>query len=317
MPPAVAGVIPSSAGMLRKIAIVGANGFVGRHLVTEAIGSGIAVAGVVRSAEGAAIVRERGGEPALVSRLDAEALPSLAAAFVGCDGLVYTASVSTGPGVVDRTDPAGLATVIAACREAGVGRFVFLSGLGLAHYGMNPHCTNPYFLAKMAGEVALFRSPLVTTVFRPSYVFGRGEKFLTPLVARIASSSEFEIPGAGDYRLQPVGVNDAARAVLGALSREGSEPRMVDLVGPEVLSYRDLIERVSRALAHPVTIRSRPVEEALAQSRSGGYFGLRPHDLACLLCDEVSDPRPVEALVGRTLEGLDSMIAAAAASTTA
>jgi nucleoside-diphosphate-sugar epimerase len=299
--------------MQQRIAIIGANGFVGRHLVTQAATAGFGVTGIVRSPEASPVVRERGGDPVLVPRLDTDAIPALVTALRGSAGLVYTASVATGQGVADRTDPAGLVNVIAACREAGVPRFVFFSGLGLAHYGMNVYCTNPYFLAKMAGEVALFRSSLAVTVFRPSYVFGRGEKFLTPLVARIATptSTEIEIPGDGGYRLQPVSVADAARAAMGALSREGSEPLVVDLVGPEEVSYRDLIGRVSRSLSRSITVRSRPVEEALAEARSGGYFGLRPHDLACLLCDEVSDPRAVEALVGRPLESLDAMIAAA------
>lgn len=295
--------------MLRKIAIIGANGFVGRHLVAQARTAGVQVVGVVRSTAALEVVRGLGGDPVLVPRLDDAVIPPLAEALRDCDGLVYTASVSIGPGVADRTDPAGLVNVIAACREADVSRFVFLSGLGLAHYGMNPHCTNPYFLAKMAGEVALFRSSLVTTVFRPSYVFGRGEKFLMPLAARIATASEIEIPGDGGYRLQPVSADDAARAALGALARDGCDPRVVDLVGPEIVSYRDLVERVARALSRPIAIRARPVEDALTAARNGGYFGLRPHDLACLLCDEVSDAGPVEALVGRPLESLDAMIA--------
>jgi NADH dehydrogenase len=229
----------------------------------------------------------------------------------GCDGLVYTASVSTGPNATDRTEPEGLANIAAACQAASVSRLVFFSGLGLAHYGMNPHCTNPYFLAKMAGEVALFRSPLAITVFRPSYIFGAGDEFLTPLIRRVASSATIEVPGDGLYRLQPVSVRDTSRAVASALAQSETDPRVVDLVGPEILSYRALTERVAAILGRSIEVTERPVAEALAQARRSGYFGLRPHDLACLLCDEVSDSGPIESLVGQPLESVGSMIAQA------
>lgn len=295
--------------MHSKVAIIGANGFVGRNLVELLTRRGRPALGVVRSDEGERVVRERGGVPFRVQDLGPPSVGSLAPALDGCQGLVYTASVSATAGAADRTDPAGLVNVLAACRAAGVSRFVYLSGLGIAHYGMNPHCTNPYFLAKMAGEVALFRSDLSATVFRPSYIFGAGDEFLSPLIRRMAREPVVEIPGRGDYRLQPISVGDTARAILAAIDgAPGSSPRVIDLVGPEVLSYRELILRIASLMGRRAEIRERAIEEALAQARATGYFGLRPHDLACLLCDEVSDPGPVASLVGGAMETLDQMV---------
>lgn len=297
--------------MQSKVAIIGANGFVGRHLVELLARRGRPAVGVVRSDEGARVVRERGGMPLRVQDLERSSIGSLVAALEGCAGLVYTASVSATKGAADRTDPSGLLNVLTACREAGVPKFVFLSGLGIARYGINPHCTNPYFLAKMAGEVALFRSDLTVTVFRPSYIFGAGDEFLSPLIRRMAGEPFVEIPGSGDYRLQPISVADAARAILGAIDgKAGAPPRVIDLVGPEVLSYRALILRIASLMGRRVQIRERAVEEAAAQAGATGYFGLRPNDLACLLCDEVSEPGPVASLVGGALETLDRMVEA-------
>ncbi len=300
--------------MLRKIAIVGANGFVGRHLLGLLAQKGVDAVGVVRSEAAAAVVQRLGGTPHRVTDLEKPATEALVSRLANCDGLVYTASVSAGTRNKDRTDPSGLVNVLAACREAGVPRFVFFSGLGLAHYGMNPHCTNPYFLAKMAGEVALFRSDLAVTVFRPSYIFGEGDEFLTPLLGRITADSVIEIPGDGQYRLQPVSVGDTARAIVGALDGEGASPSVVDLVGPEILSYRALIDRVGSIAGRTVQIRERPLAEVLTLAREAGYFGLTAHDLDCLLCDEVSDPAPVESLAGGRLESLDAIISSTLAS---
>lgn len=297
--------------MQRRIAIVGANGFVGRNLLSHAVSQGVDVMGVVRSEKGADVVRQLGGQPSLVPDLGAESTRALPGALEGCSGLVYTASVSAGAKSADRTDPEGVRNVLEACRRASVPRVVFFSGLGIARYGVNVHCTNPYFLAKMAGEVELFRSSLAAFVFRPSYIFGPGDEFLAPLMRRAVGSTEVEIPGDGAYRLQPISVRDTARAILAALGSAQTSPRVVDLVGPEVVSYRDLIGRLGPILNRSLAIRERPLDEALALARRSSYFGLKAHDLACLLCDEVADPGPVEGLVGAPLESLELMMAQA------
>ncbi len=294
--------------MLRKIAIVGANGLVGRHVLKLAISRRIEAVGVVRSESGLAIVRALGGVPARVADLQETQTQTLIPLLRGCDGLVYTASVTNGAGSPDRTDAQGLRNVLSACQEAGVSRVLFFSGLGIAHYGLTRHCTSAYFLAKMAGEVALFRSGLHATVFRPSYIFGHGDEFLTPLLGRMSGGEGIEIPGNGSYRLQPVSVEDAARAALAAIDETDASPRVIDLVGPEIVSYRTLISRIATLTGMPVAIHERSVDETIAMARASGFFGLSPTDLDCLLCDEVSDPGPVAALVGAPLEGLDAVI---------
>lgn len=295
--------------MLRKIAILGANGFAGKHILAEAARRGVEAVGVVRSKSAAETVESLGGIPVRVADLQRAETESLVPRLSGCDGLIYTASVATGSPGADRTDPRGIVNVLAACRAAGVPSVVFFSGLGIGNYGLSRHCTNPYFLAKMAGEVELFRSGLAVTVFRPSYIFGHGDEFLTPLIGRILAETAIEIPGDGTYRLQPISVADAARASLAALAPSGPSHRVVDLVGPEALSYRELIHRIASAVGKEVDISERPVEEAIAMARNSSYFGLRVHDLDCLLCDEIASPRPVTDLLEASLEGLDEVIA--------
>jgi hypothetical protein len=61
----------------------------------------------------------------------------------------------------------------------------------------------------------------------------------------------------------------------------------------------------------PLRVREIPIEEADRQARAGGYQGMLPDELDCLLCDEVSDPTPLETLLGRRLLPLDEALAAA------
>jgi uncharacterized protein YbjT (DUF2867 family) len=118
--------------------------------------------------------------------------------------------------------------------------------------------------------------------------------------------------------MQPIAVDDAADSVLAAIDRPaGAFPTVFDLVGPEPVTYAHLLERlagVARALGRPADLRVRevPIEEADRQARAGGYMGMLPDELDCLLCDETADPLPLEALLGRKLLPLDETLAAAA-----
>jgi uncharacterized protein YbjT (DUF2867 family) len=118
--------------------------------------------------------------------------------------------------------------------------------------------------------------------------------------------------------MQPIAVADAAAAVLAALARPSAAfPTVFDLVGPEPLPYARLVERlaeVARGLGRDVRLRVREVEIAEADRRArgpGGYQGMGPDELDCLLCDEVADPGPLAALLGRGLVPLDEALAAA------
>jgi uncharacterized protein YbjT (DUF2867 family) len=122
--------------------------------------------------------------------------------------------------------------------------------------------------------------------------------------------------------MQPVFVGDAAEAVLSAALRPAAlspatpPHRVVDLVGPEAVSYRDLvgrIVRVARAQGRHVEERlvELPVAEAERRARAGGFQGMGPDTLDCLLCDEVADPGPLQALLGRPLTPLQAALEAA------
>lgn len=247
-------------------------------------------------------------------------VPSLTRAFAGATAVVHLAQIgSTRDGTYEDVNVGGTQAVVEAALGAGVARVVFFSGLGVARYGISPRSTNAYFLSKLAAELALFRSWLDVVVFRPSYIVGPGDSLVTSLLGEMAAGV-VERPGDGQYRLQPVAIKDAAAAVLAALERPpiraGAPHRVFDLVGPEALGYDAFIGRLAaaaRTQGRPAafTLCSVPVEEADAQARAGGYRGMGPDDLDCLLCDETADPRPLEALLGRSLVPLDDALAAA------
>jgi len=300
---------------MKRIAIAGASGFVGRHLVRAAAGAGFEAVGLVRSDRAGALVREAGGTPERF----ADEPKALAKSLEGAEAVVHLAQIgSERSGQTYEAVNVGLtARVVEAARRARVPRFVMFSGLGVARYGQSRRVTSRYFLSKLTAETVAFGSGLDVAVFRPSYVVGPGDAFV-PSVLRAMQAGEVERPGDGSYRMQPIAVADAAAAVLAAVARPpGSFPTVFDLVGPEGVAYARLLERlesVARGLGRALRLRVREVAvaeaERLARSASG-YQGMGPDELDCLLCDEVADHAPLEALLARRLTSLDDALAAA------
>jgi nucleoside-diphosphate-sugar epimerase len=301
--------------MMKRIAVTGANGFVGRNLVRLAVETGYEVAGIIRSEAAARAVRDAGGHPVQLMGRDPEALVR---ALDGCQAVAHLAQIGAERSgeTLEAVNIGFTERVLEDARHAGVPRVVYFSGLGVARFGMAPRCSNAYFLSKLTAETILFRSGLEGVVFRPSFVVGPGDAFV-PAVLRALREGEVEQPGDGSYRMQPVAVADAGACVLAAIERPaGSFPIVFDLVGPEAIAYARLLERlarVARALGRPAELRVReiPIEQAERQARAGGYRGMLPDELDCLLCDEVGEPGPLEALLGRRLTPLDDALAAA------
>lgn len=304
-----------------RVAITGAAGLVGLQVAALAVAAGHEVVGVVRSAGSARRLRHAGARPAFVPGLEAE---PLAAALEGAEAVVHLAQVGReAPGqTYAEVNVAGTRALVEAARRCGVARVVYFSGLGVARYGMTRHCTNPYFLSKLACEAELLGSGLETVVFRPSYVIGPGSELVGELLRALDGG---RVPRAGDgqYRLQPVALADASRLVVAALGRErGARPFVFDLVGPEPVTFDAFLDRLAAAAGRGPRgarwqVEPTPLADALAAARESGFLGLRADDFDCLLCDEVGDPRPLEALLGGPLRPLDELLRLALASPSA
>ncbi len=102
-----------------------------------------------------------------------------------------------------------------------------------------------YFRGKAAVERRLRALPVSSAVIRPTLVFGGREEILVNNMSWcLRHLPLYLIPGDGSYRVQPVSVHDVAElAVAAGRSRE---PTTVDAAGPDVLSYRQLLELLRR-----------------------------------------------------------------------
>jgi nucleoside-diphosphate-sugar epimerase len=225
-----------------KVAIVGATGFVGSHLVPHLVATGHEVIGISR--DGSRL--PPWGEEVVARAADVASGIGLDDALAGADAVVHLAAIprETRGRTFDDVNARGTERVVAAAERAGIRRFVHLSVLGVAD---DPKLR--YLYSKWRGEQAVRASSLDWVVLRPSLMFGTGDGFfnLVRTTLRWWSPGIIAIPGKGDTRFQPLSVDDLAIAVEQSVTDAGRAGSVYKLGGPEHVTYRQIVDAVMRA----------------------------------------------------------------------
>jgi uncharacterized protein YbjT (DUF2867 family) len=134
-----------------------------------------------------------------------------------------------------------------AAKKAGVQRIVHVSIT-------NPSEDSPleYFRGKAILEKALVESGMSWAILRPAVLFGKEDILINNIAWILRRLPLFGSFGDGSYRLQPIYVDDlAARAVELGRSRENA---IVNAIGPESFTYRELVARIGQLIG-----RERPI----------------------------------------------------------
>jgi NADH dehydrogenase len=147
--------------------------------------------------------------------------------------------------------------LFAAAKEAGVRRVIHIS------------ITNPtedseleYFSGKARLERLLMESGLSYSILRPTVLFGKEDILLNNIAWALRRLPIFGVFGTGDYRLQPIYVDDLADLAV----REGQlgENRIIDAIGPETFTFRELVRTVGESIG-----KQRPI---ISVSPGVGYL---------------------------------------------
>lgn len=212
------------------VLVVGAGGFIGRHLVGRLAGEGVCVIPAGRSPArlGRLFPGMRPQACDLARDGVADWLPRLAGvgAVVNLAGLIRD-----GRGGFAGVHEQGAIALFRACRQAGVRRVIQISALGADEGGS----TRYHRTKKAADDVLASLDPTGETmdwaVLRPSLVIGPGNGTGDLLAALGALPWPLRM-GPGTWTVQPIHVDDLVEAVLALLRREGPFARRVDCVGP-------------------------------------------------------------------------------------
>jgi uncharacterized protein YbjT (DUF2867 family) len=156
-------------------------------------------------------------------------------------------------------------TLIEASRQAGVRRFVQISITNAAATSLLP-----YFRGKGVIENTLRESGLSYAIVRPTVIFGPEDILINNIAWSLRNFPVFVIPGSGEYRLQPVFVEDLAELAVNAA--EKSTNIELDAVGPEVFTFNELVYLLADLLGRTVRIVHAPPMLALFCTAILGRF---------------------------------------------
>jgi NADH dehydrogenase len=223
------------------VVLVGGGGFLGRHLAQELLARGARLRVASRHVERAFAIKPLGnlGQVQLV-RADLTRPASLAGVVAGADAVVNLAG--TFGGDLDAVMGSGAGALAAAAQAAGVSAFVHVSAIGADAAG-----DTAYARAKAAGEAAVSGAFPTATILRPSILFGSDDAFITRFAGLIASLRVLPV-FAPDARLQPLFVDDCAKAIAAALANPAAHgAKTYELAGPEALTMLELNRRIATA----------------------------------------------------------------------
>ncbi|MEW6026180.1 MAG: NAD-dependent epimerase/dehydratase family protein [Planctomycetota bacterium] len=128
-----------------------------------------------------------------------------------------------------------------AAKQAGVKRIVHISIT-------NPSIDSPleYFSGKARVERALMESGLSYAILRPAIIFGKEDILINNIAWFLRNFPIFGVFGSGNYRLQPIYAEDLAR--LAVEQGRKTENIIIDAIGPETFTYRELVKQIRDAI---------------------------------------------------------------------
>jgi uncharacterized protein YbjT (DUF2867 family) len=249
------------------ILVTGAAGFIGRHICARLLRDGHAVTAAVRAP--ASIARRFPGMRGVAIDMNRLVAPDAwAPLLAGVDAVVNCAGVlQSGRGqsatAIHATAPKAL---FDACVAAGIARVVQISAVSA-----DAAAGTEYALSKQAADDHLRGLALDWVVLRPSLVYAQGSYGGTSLLRGIAGLPVvMPLPGGGAQQFQPIHADDLAETVLRCLTGPALARRTLEPVGPEILSMRQILERLRAWLDLPP---ARPLRIPLAAVRWAARLG--------------------------------------------
>jgi uncharacterized protein YbjT (DUF2867 family) len=206
----------------------------------------------------------------------------------------------SGAQTFDAVQTRGAETVAKAASAAGA-RMIHVSAIGA-----DENSPSHYARAKAAGEKAVLAALPSATIMRPSIVFGPEDQFTNRFAALARMAPALPLIGGGITKMQPVYVGDVATAVADAVDGKARPGATYELGGPEVLTFREIIETILEITDRKRALVSLPFGLARLQAMflqfAPGALKLTPDQVELLRSDNVVSDAAKAA--GLTLEGL-------------
>ena len=268
-----------------KIAITGANSSVGLNLLKHIVSATDinVIAGVRSERAMKSLPSSPQVDPRIISYQDPA---KLAATLEGADCIVHLAGIliedkntSYQSANVDATE-----AVVKAAQQLNTKHLVFISVVGAG-----ADSANAYFRSKGLAEEIVNKSGLPASIIRTPILLGPNTAGASSIIGA-ATQSRTKILGGGKYLMRPLDIDDLNQAILNCCDGESTKAALYELVGPEPISYRDLIQKTGSMMNNNVEIGSVPIFlaklVAFISSRIKGG-GITPTVIDVITMDEV------------------------------
>ena len=176
--------------------------------------------------------------------------------------------------------------IINLCKKAKIKKIVYTSGLGVSKTS-----SLSYFISKYQAEKLIVESNLDYTIFRPSYIIGKDDLFTKYLKKQI-KKGEIQIPGSGNYSIQPIYINDVSQIISKSLIDKKFKKQTLDLVGSESISFQKYVKLFSNKTQ--IRIKKINLESAYYAAISNPHSEFGVDDLNLLIGDFKGDHKKLQ-----------------------
>jgi len=234
---------PSLERSARPILVAGASGYIGGRLVPRLLEAGHAVRCLARSPEKlrARPWASHGAVELVAGEVDDEA--SLRTALRGCGTAYYLihSMLAAGSGYAER-DHALAETFARVAAAEGLERIIYLGGLGETGTDLSEHLAS-----RRDVETVLASSGVPVTVLRAAMIIGAGSASFEILRYLVERLPVMITPRWVETRCQPIAVDDVLHYLVACQGEPRTEGRTLDIGGPDILSYRELMQVMAEA----------------------------------------------------------------------
>ena len=224
------------------ILVTGGTGLVGAAVVRELARRDQPVAVLSRAA--AKVAARFPGVTVAASQGDVREPDSLRSAFQGVDAVVNCVQFPHSPmenkrkgWTFEAIDYRGTVNQVAAAKEAGVQRFVYVSGVGAA-----AEADKHWFVWKWRAEEAVRGGGMTHVILRPTWLYGSDDVALNRFLSFARCLPFVPMFGDGKQLMQPAFVDDVARLLVDSLERREADDQTFELGGPERMTMDEVIK---------------------------------------------------------------------------
>jgi uncharacterized protein YbjT (DUF2867 family) len=214
-----------------KVVVFGASGTIGRPLLDE-LGRKHDVVAVSRREQAAQ-------EDVIWKTADATDRDSVERVLEGCDVAYYLVH-SLGSADFEERDLRAAETTALAAEKAGVKQLVYLGGLGDDSVDLSPHLRS-----RRETGARLASTSVPVTTLRAAMVVGSGSAAFETIVALVDRLPAMVTPRWVSTRTQPIALSDIVAYLAGVCGLEAARGSGFDVGGPEVMTYREMMERIA------------------------------------------------------------------------